>query len=825
MRLHAGVLIWICWVYSSCLFPLPAAASNGDAGNFIRTPQSQIVGLANKDAILRCDFAYPGGRPVSHIIEWSKRGQDVPIFILYQGYPPHVGSGYAGRLALAAEGGEKASLLVRNVQREDEGWYECKVQLLNRPPETPKNGSWVYLVVHAPPKITVAPPAEIYVKQNDEVTFNCDATGTPKPKITWMKDGEAMQLTAKILLTDSALTLRSTGPADVGTYECVAKNSEGRSSRASKLIIASGAVILRPPENMTYLEGERANLHCKAEGKPNNLTFHWLFSDAPIEPSYYTELSSRVVVQTDGTLIINPTSKTDTGKYTCRVTNGIEETPQASAWLSIEYPARITYNPTLQYLPLNLSGMIRCFVEANPPVQFVQWTKDNRVLDIKALPAVTSLSNGSLFIEKVTMDHQGIYTCTPYNTHGTGGASIEMNILVEEPPAFAIIPKPFYQGEQKGTVTMLCAAKEIAGRPRPRLYWRRADSAPLPTDRTSTHAGSLTIFNLKKSDHGAYHCVLENDVATLMASSSLIIESTTPHAPTNLTVDPGPFSADIRWQPAYSGGFQQHYVIWYRQFGSSSRQWRTLRVRPDDATSFSVYNLSPGTMYEFQVLSRNQLGDGLFSDPIVVRTMDIDSYATVFPTDASGSTYVPSIVKPSGARPGSPQNVHIHPDTSGRGVRVVWEPPHNTSVPVMYYMLEYRKQGEQWGRSSDPIAEGRTWHHAKDIIPGSPYEFRVYAFTLTSFSEPSDIQSFTLKHEFSGNMSSTIAITAGIVGGVAFFVLSIVIILCCIRCFKRKQSKARYEANGHRSNSPVPLKRGKRSQELIDSKRGEYYAA
>lgn len=75
---------------------------------------------------------------------------------------------------------------------------------------------------------------------------------------------------------------------------------------------------------------------CKAEGKPNNLTFHWLRNDAPIEASYYTELSTRVVVQTDGTLIINPTSKTDTGKYTCKVTNGIEETPEASAWLSIQ---------------------------------------------------------------------------------------------------------------------------------------------------------------------------------------------------------------------------------------------------------------------------------------------------------------------------------------------------------------------------------------------------------------------------------------------------------------------------------------------------------
>lgn len=122
--------------------------------------------------------------------------------------------------------------------------------------------------------------------------------------------------------------------------------------------------------------------------------------------------------------------------------------------------------------------------------------------------------------------------------------------------------------------------------------------------------------------------------------------------------------------------------------------------------------------------------------------LDIDSYATVFPTDASGATYVPTIVKPSGFRPGSPVNIRL--EASQDGVRVHWQPPPNSSVPVMYYMVEYRKQGEQWGRSSDPIADGRTYFLAKDIQPGAPYEFRVYAFTLTSFSEPSEIQRFTL---------------------------------------------------------------------------------
>jgi hypothetical protein len=61
----------------------------------------------------------------------------------------------------------------------------------------------------------------------------------------------------------------------------------------------------------------------------------------------------------------------------------------------------------------------------------------------------------------------------------------------------------------------------------------------------------------------------------------------------------------------------------------------------------------------------------------------------------------------------------------------------------MYYMVEYRKTGEQSGRSSDPVADGKTFYIAKDLQSGQTYEIRVYAFTLTSFSEPSPVQKFT----------------------------------------------------------------------------------
>lgn len=63
----------------------------------------------------------------------------------------------------------------------------------------------------------------------------------------------------------------------------------------------------------------------------------------------------------------------------------------------------MTFTPTVQYLPLSLSGVVRCHVEAHPPFQFITWTKDARIFDPFETPNVGVLKNGSLLFEKVEL--------------------------------------------------------------------------------------------------------------------------------------------------------------------------------------------------------------------------------------------------------------------------------------------------------------------------------------------------------------------------------------------------------------------------------------
>lgn len=130
----------------------------------------------------------------------------------------------------------------------------------------------------------------------------------------------------------------------------------------------------------------------------------------------------------------------------------------------------MTFTPTVQYLPFRLAGVVQCYIKANPPLQYVTWTKDKRLLEPYQTKDIVIMNNGSLLFTRVNQNHQGRYTCTPYNAQGTQGSSGNsktfrdyksyfttlniiginivlgpMEVLVRKPPVFTVEPDALYQ--------------------------------------------------------------------------------------------------------------------------------------------------------------------------------------------------------------------------------------------------------------------------------------------------------------------------------------------------------------------------------------------
>ena len=80
------------------------------------SPQ-RISANINETVVLGCNLEFPDGAPVPYVIQWQKLNVKIPIFIWYDGYPPHTGEGYQGRTSLSGQ----ASLQLSSVQESDQG--------------------------------------------------------------------------------------------------------------------------------------------------------------------------------------------------------------------------------------------------------------------------------------------------------------------------------------------------------------------------------------------------------------------------------------------------------------------------------------------------------------------------------------------------------------------------------------------------------------------------------------------------------------------------------------------------------------------------------
>lgn len=232
------------------------------------------------------------------------------------------------------------------------------------------------------------------------------------------------------------------------------------------------------------------------------------------------------------------------------------------------------------------------------------------------------MNNGSLLFTRVNQNHQGRYTCTPYNAQGTQGSSGQMEVLVRKPPAFLIEPEPLYQKKLGEAVEMPCEAQEAEGTTKPTVKWERRDGTALPLkNRARLNGGNLTIENLRKSDFGFYQCIASNEVATIVSATQLVIEGTEPHAPYNVTAKATEFSVTITWIPGYSGGpeYKQHYMVYHKEMGKD--EWMQSAEQPPGTTHHTINALKPGVQYEFKVVGKNALGDGLMSEPVTIKTL------------------------------------------------------------------------------------------------------------------------------------------------------------------------------------------------------------
>uniref|UniRef100_A0A4W5K4F7 Immunoglobulin superfamily member 9B n=1 Tax=Hucho hucho TaxID=62062 RepID=A0A4W5K4F7_9TELE len=689
--------------YSQFTPPLRFPGAHG-----VREEPQFVTVRAGENVILGCDVAYPlNGQP--YVVEWFKFGVPIPFFINFRFYPPHVGPEYAGRASLHG----KSSLRIEKVRSDDQGWYECKVLMLEQQYHTFHNGSWVHLTVNAPPNFTDTPPQYVEAKEGGSITLSCVASGNPKPSISWIREGEPVEDSDKYKVSDGSLTVLSVSRKDRGAYTCRAYSIQGEVVHTTRLLVQGPPFIVSPPKNLTVNISQDAKLDCLAEAYPGNLTYTWFWEDDNV--FFKNGLRDRVSILVDGSLIISGVKPEDAGRFTCSPSNSLGRPPSASAQLTVQYPARVKDMPPAIYVAIGLPGFIRCPVDANPPVTLVKWTKDGNPLRIEKYPGWSQMEDGSIRVAEVTEDSLGTYTCMPYNALGSEGWSAPTPLVLKDPPKFSIVPGGEYRQEAGRELVIPCAAEREF--PYPNITWRKVGK-PSKSKHNVLPTGSLQFKSLSKEDHGEWECVATNVATSITASTHLLVFGTSPHAPANVHAAVSTTWANVSWEAGYDGGFEQTFSVWYghrEQLGP--HDWLSMPV-PAGPTWLVVTGLEPQTAYQFSVLAQNKLGTGPFSEVVTVNTL-------VFPI----STPEPLVLL-------TPPRC-LTANRTQQGVLLMWIPPANHTAPIERYVMEFRL-GERWDILDDAIPPGETELLARDLIQEAWYEFRVMAVMEELVSEPSN---------------------------------------------------------------------------------------
>uniref|UniRef100_A0A8C0J277 Immunoglobulin superfamily member 9 n=1 Tax=Chelonoidis abingdonii TaxID=106734 RepID=A0A8C0J277_CHEAB len=733
-----------------------------------------VVGRVGESVILGCDLLNAEeARSHLYVIEWVRFGFLLPIFIKFGLYSPRIDPEFVGRVRIQ----EGASLRIDLLRAEDQGWYECRVLFLDRHNNDDEfqNGTWTHLTVNSAPTFLGTPPALIEVPEKEPLSLTCSAIGSPQPVINGVAWGHPslhshLYCLVPSQVSNGTLRITSVERASAGIYTCHASSKEGSVTHATRLLVQGPPVIVVPPQNITVNITQDAFLACQAEAYPGNLTYSWFQGSSNVY--HLSHLQSRVRVLVDGSLLLQKTTPDDAGKYTCVPSNGLRKPPSASAFITVLYPAQVTTMPPETLLPKGMQGMIQCPTKANPPLLSISWTKDGHPLELDKFPGWSMAPDGSIVIATGNDDALGLYTCTPYNSYGTAGASAPTRVLLKDPPMFAMRPKEEYFQEVGRELVIPCTAQ---GDPPPMVTWTKVGGTGRNEAQVDGNS-SLVFWPLVKEQHGAWECTVSNQVARISTTTSVYVLGTSPHAVTNVSVLPLLLAANVSWQPGFDGGYFQRFSVWVKHLNRPHHDWVSLMV-PVGAEYLLVENLQPATGYQFSVLSQNKLGSGPFSEIVT-------SFPTTPPPLSTTATRVFL----------SPPHSLTANETS-RGVLLQWEPPLQFSMALTGYALELRQDQGSWEGLDGSIPSTKT---QPLLSQDACYEFRLVAFAGSYMSDPSNTVNVSTAGKALCCPGQPLPellpqpVLAGVIGGICFLSVA-VIFSTMVACIMNRRRAARLQ--------------------------------
>ncbi|XP_075295707.1 hemicentin-2 [Opisthocomus hoazin] len=438
---------------------------------------------------------------------------------------------------------------------------------------------------------------EQMVGEGSDVTFTCEATGSPAPAVTWLKDGEPLARQSNRVPAGPRLSLAAVGPADTGVYSCLVANEAGEASKAFHLLVMEPPRIKAAPHptEMSIAMGTPLELACVVTGVPKP-TVTW-------EKDGQLVAGPWLVSGNESTFHIESTKVADAGLYTCLATSPAGEDSR-SFHVSIQAPFSITSVGETHSITAVAGGqlVLECPEDAVPPTR-IAWHREGSPLQEDARRQV--LAEGRfLRIQAVEAADGGEYSCRATTALGDNSQRIHVEVHV----APEIQPGPEEVKVLLNSSAVLPCQAE--GWPVPRVTWRK-DGRLVPlhgSDRLQLlPGGSLQIDPVQVQDSGYYLCMASSPAGSDRRGLDLrvLVPPAIAPGPSNLIL--------LAQQPAMLGcnaqGSPEPHVRWEKDGHALSPHLPPGTYSLQSSGSLLIASPGPRDEGQFECIATNAAGE------------------------------------------------------------------------------------------------------------------------------------------------------------------------------------------------------------------------
>ncbi|XP_044066815.1 neural cell adhesion molecule L1.2 isoform X2 [Siniperca chuatsi] len=438
------------------------------------------------------------------------------------------------------------------------------------------------------------------------VELECIVQGLPTPKVLWLrKDGELSESRTVKDLFDRRLRFSNISESDGGEYQCIAENSQGKTTHTYTLTVEAAPYWTKEPASQLYAPGETVRLDCQADGIPSP-TISWTINGTPLSA---TDKDSRRTLTASRSLILKDVNFGDTAIYQCRASNKHGTILTNTNVYVIELsPQILTEDGNTYTFAEGQKALLECETFGSPKPK-VEW-ESGSTSSLLADPRVNLLTNGGLEIANVTHDDEGFYTCSVQNTNLSVSAELEVlnrTVILSPPQALKVQPG--------NTAVFTCLALVDPKLGSPLIQWRKNDQKLFEShsDEKYTFDGpDLLIANVEPDDEGVYTCQVITKLDMAEASNTLTL-CDRPDPPFLLQItEPKRRAVTLSWTPGDDHNSPVlEYVVEFEDQSSKERGWEELK-RERANKMRAVLHLQPYMSYRFRVIAINDVGK---SDP------------------------------------------------------------------------------------------------------------------------------------------------------------------------------------------------------------------